>query len=202
MEETTYVLSIHDSIYTANVNHLLTTTAGRNTSTAEIQTGHDDNRECWFEKAGNILIGLKPDRFECAFGLGNDTCYDTDRGYEDPEWYWESSDGCVWGIGWRFGIPRLRGKGDITAEKAAHFLDFLSSALEVENKTQRSLDSLATTLENNVSQIILYKVQSAEFNLNDARVRKVVINALDTVAKTFDCTDKKWRKRAFKNGWQ
>jgi len=194
MEETTYVLSIHDSIYTANVNHLLTTDAGRNTSTAEIQTGHSFHRGCWFKKAGNILIGLKPDRFECAFGLGNDTCYDTDSGYKDPEWYWESSDGCVWGIGWRFGIPRLRGKGDITAEKATHFLDFLSSALEVENKTQRNLDGLASSLEDNVRHACLSKAQIAEFNLNDARVRKVIVNVLDTVAKTFDCTDKEWRE--------
>jgi hypothetical protein len=131
MEEVTYVLSIHDTIYTSNVNYLLTTTAGDNTSTEEIQSGDGANRESWFTtRGGTMLDGLKPGRLECAFGLGNDTCYDASRGYEDPEWYWKSSDGCVWGIGWRWGQPRLRGKGDITSMKAEHFLDFLRDSLK------------------------------------------------------------------------
>ena len=47
-----------------------------------------------------------------VFGPGDDTCTgEYQKGYTDPEWYWQASDGCVWGIGWRWGSPRLRGRG-------------------------------------------------------------------------------------------
>ena len=59
------------------------------------------------------------------------------KGYTDPEWYWQSSDGCVWGIGWRWGQARLRGRGGKlrdsgfwfdrpTPEAAAEFVAFLN----------------------------------------------------------------------------
>jgi len=33
------------------------------------------------------------------------------KGYTEPEWYWKSDEGEVLGIGFRYGIARLRGKG-------------------------------------------------------------------------------------------
>ena len=118
MEETTYTLSINDSEHTANVNHLL---SGRD--------GH--------YHPDNALDGLNPGSFEQVFGPGDESCYDPAGGYQDPEWYWKSSDGCAWEIGWRYGKPRLRGKGGITTSKAEHFLDFLHVSLETTNMTDR-----------------------------------------------------------------
>jgi hypothetical protein len=114
MEETTYILSINDSESTANVNYLLSGRGGHY---------HPDH----------ALLGLNPGSFEQVFGPGDDLCVDHSKGYTDPEWYWKSSDGCVWGIGWRWGQPRLRGKGQLTSEKAKHFVDFLHNALETMN---------------------------------------------------------------------
>ncbi len=115
MEEATYTLSINDSESTANVNYLL---SGRD--------GHGPGM------ADYALRGLNPDKFEQAFGPGADVGLPL-KGYTDPEWYWKSSDGCVWGIGWRWGQPRLRGKGNLSAEKANHFVDFLFNSLETMN---------------------------------------------------------------------
>ena len=113
MEEATYTLRINDCEGTANVNHLISGRAGR-------------------YHLGEALAGLTPDKFEQSFGPGADVDLPL-KGYTDPEWYWKSSDGCVWGIGWRWGQPRLRGKGELSAEKANHFVDFLFNSLETMN---------------------------------------------------------------------
>ena len=129
MEEVTYVLNNRNFIYTSNVTHLFTIAGDGNNTTAEIQSDHSGaHRETWFRKGAHLDM-LDPAMFTIVFGPGNGECYDPKRGYKDPEWYWESSDGCVWGIGWRFGITRLRGKGDINVNKASHFLDFLFDSL-------------------------------------------------------------------------
>ena len=58
-----------------------------------------------------------------------------DNGYEDPEWYWVSSKKQVWGIGWRWGQARLRGRGmpnhgtELTKEDAIEFVNFLIKKL-------------------------------------------------------------------------
>ena len=57
--------------------------------------------------------------------------------YTDPEWYFRSSDGCTWGIGWRWGQTRLRGRGSKlrssgfffdppSSDSAAEFVAFLN----------------------------------------------------------------------------
>tara|TARA_Y100000114_G_scaffold118646_1_gene113241 strand:+ start:1063 stop:1581 length:519 start_codon:yes stop_codon:yes gene_type:complete len=168
MEETTYTLSINDSEGTANVNYLLSGRDGRGVGDADLS-----------------LRGLNPGSFEQVFGPGDDLCYDPEGGYQDPEWYWKSSDGCVWGIGWRWGQPRLRGKGKLSAEKANHFVDFLFNSLHDRILTQ--------DLESAVVQLILDEAQGTEFDLSDARIRKAIVNALGEAAKTFDRTDEEWR---------
>ena len=171
MEETTYTLSIHESADTSNVNYLLKGCDGYY---------YPD----WAPRA--------IESFEHAFGPGNVTCYDPNRGYEDPEWYWKSSDGCVWGVGWRYGKPRLRGKGNVTTKKAEDFLGFLYNSLE--NRMDRELNNLTNDLESVVVQLILDEAQDAEFDLSDTRIRKTVVNALTKAAKTFDCSDEEWKE--------
>ena len=58
-----------------------------------------------------IVRSLMPYQLEEVFGMGQQGVYEPTRGYEDDEWYFESSDGCCWGIGWRWGQARLRGRG-------------------------------------------------------------------------------------------
>ena len=88
------------------------------------------------------LRTFTPGMVESVFGPGDDLCYQPSKGYTDPEWYWKSSDGCVWGIGWRWGSPRLRGKGPKQKlqngpfwvhpkkESAAEFVKFLEEEIK------------------------------------------------------------------------
>ncbi len=78
-----------------------------------------------------------PRDMELVFGLGHEVDIPS-KGYTDPEWYFQSSDGCVWGIGWRWGTPRLRGRGAKgnglfanrpAPEQAAEFVGFLIEKL-------------------------------------------------------------------------
>ena len=84
---------------------------------------------------------VMPRDVERVFGHGQEVGIPS-KGYTDPEWYFQSSDGCVWGIGWRWGEPRLRGRSSIrwknavgatwnpaTAEDAAEFVAFLQREL-------------------------------------------------------------------------
>jgi len=78
---------------------------------------------------------IAPRDVEKVFGPGSEDCYDEMKGYTDPEWYWVSSKQQVWGIGWRYGQARLRGRGmpnhgtKLTPEDAAEFVDFLVKEL-------------------------------------------------------------------------
>ena len=110
---TQFALDINASNGTSNLNHLL-----------------DPD----LHKMLNLLT---PGSVEAVFGPGDDLCYEPERGYDAPEWYWQSSDGSVWGIGWRWGSPRLRGRGPKQSlqdgpfwvhprkEAAAEFVKFL-----------------------------------------------------------------------------
>ena len=72
------------------------------------------------------LNTLTPGKLEDVFGPGDDSAYIPSKGYTDPEWYWKSSDGNVWGIGWRWGRPRLRGGGMNTNTVTAYeFMEYL-----------------------------------------------------------------------------
>lgn len=108
-----FTLDLNASNGTSNLNHLL----------------DSDLHE--------MLSLLTPGSVEAVFGPGDDLCYEPEKGYDAPEWYWQSSDGSVWGIGWRWGYPRLRGRGSDrknggsfwvhppTRESAAEFVKFL-----------------------------------------------------------------------------
>ena len=52
---------------------------------------------------------LTPSNFYEIFGPGE---YEPEpeRGYSEPEWYFEGPGGSVLGVGWRYGSIRLRGK--------------------------------------------------------------------------------------------
>ena len=87
------------------------------------------------------LRSFTPGMVEEAFGTGTDIDMPS-KGYTDPEWYWQSSDGCVWGIGWRYGSPRLRGRGSDrkgdggfwvhpTREAATEFVEFLGEEIKL-----------------------------------------------------------------------
>lgn len=81
-------------------------------------------------------------KFIEAFGAGDTSCYEPEKGYTDPEWYWRSETGCIWGIGWRNGWIRLRGRGSepkspggafytgVTEEEAMEFIEFLKEEID------------------------------------------------------------------------
>ena len=84
---------------------------------------------------------IQPRDIEAVFGPGENVDIPS-KGYTDPEWYWQSSDGSVWGIGWRWGTTRLRGRGPKQSlqngpfwvhpkeEAAAEFVNFLVRELD------------------------------------------------------------------------
>ena len=99
------------------------------------------------DQAQGILRSFTPRKVEECFGPGNarlvEDSYSRMKGYTDPEWYWISSKRQVWGIGWRWGEPRLRGRSQVgrknavgatwnpaTAEDAAEFVTFLQRELD------------------------------------------------------------------------
>ncbi len=53
---------------------------------------------------------IVPRDMEKVFGPGIDIDLPS-KGYTDPEWYFKTSDGIIFGIGWRRGQARLRGRG-------------------------------------------------------------------------------------------
>ena len=63
--------------------------------------------------------------------IGEPTC--EDFGYEDKgygaEWYFTAPNGNIVAIGFRWGVPRLRGNGVTTVNDVIEFVDFLQSQL-------------------------------------------------------------------------
>ena len=117
MAETKYTLSNGSSDGTSNVTGLL------------------------FPLQLEIIRKIKPQDMENVFGPGIDIDIPS-KGYTDPEWYFETSDGIIFGIGWRWGQTRLRGRGirgtnknhlqlrHPTQAQAVAFVDHLVQALE------------------------------------------------------------------------
>ena len=85
-----------------------------------------------------VMRLILPRDIEKVFGPGNDVDIPS-KGYTDPEWYFRASDGCIWGIGWRWGQARLRGRGAISRggffydgpapEAAAEFVAFITKEI-------------------------------------------------------------------------
>ena len=83
---------------------------------------------------------IVPRDMEKVFGPGIDIGLPS-KGYTDPEWYFKTSDGIVFGIGWRYGQARLRGRGKRGTKtnrlqlrhpsqaQATEFVDFLLQKL-------------------------------------------------------------------------
>tara|TARA_B100000131_G_scaffold214328_1_gene206074 strand:+ start:622 stop:990 length:369 start_codon:yes stop_codon:yes gene_type:complete len=117
MTETRFTLNNNASNGTSNLSYLLT------------------------GKHVEAIRSLTPVLLENEFGPGDEALYEPSRGYTDPEWYWEASNGSVWGIAWRWGSPRLRGRGGKQSnqdgpfwvhpkeEDAAEFIEFLVEQL-------------------------------------------------------------------------
>jgi len=90
------------------------------------------------EKNQQTMRLIMPRDVEKVFGPGEDLDIPS-KGYTDPEWYFRSSDGCVWGIGWRWGQARLRGRGatsrgnffynEPSPDSAAEFVAFITKEL-------------------------------------------------------------------------
>jgi len=102
--KTTQYIPTTDSNGTSNLNHLLS------------------------ERQLQVIRLMQPKDLAKVFGPGEDVDI-PEKGYTDPEWYFQSSTGCVWGIGWRWGQARLRGSGfsDLaTSTAAAEFVAFLN----------------------------------------------------------------------------
>ena len=91
------------------------------------------------EKDKQVMRLILPRDVEKVFGVGEPLDIPS-KGYTDPEWYFRSSDGCIWGIGWRWGKARLRGRGATsrgnffyespTPDSAAEFVTFLVRELD------------------------------------------------------------------------
>ena len=89
------------------------------------------------ERDRQVMSLIQPRDLEKVFGPGEDVGI-PEKGYTDPEWYWSSSDGTVWGIGWRWGRTRLRGRGPIgqgfffnhpSPDAASEFVQFINNEL-------------------------------------------------------------------------
>ncbi len=112
---TTQFIPSSDSNGTSNLSHLLS------------------------EKDNQVMSLIQPRDVAKVFGPGESVDI-PEKGYTDPEWYFKSSDGCVWGIGWRYGRTRLRGKGASmrsrhffehpSKDQAAEFVEYIVSELE------------------------------------------------------------------------
>ena len=74
MPETQFTLNFGASSATSNISYLLDS------------------------KHQEFLNTFTPVMIEDVFGPGNDSCDEISKGYTDPEWYWQASNGCVWGI--------------------------------------------------------------------------------------------------------
>ena len=85
MAETTYT-SHNDSLGTSNVTGLL------------------------FSQQLEAIRKIQPQDMENVFGPGLEVDIPS-KGYTDPEWYFKTPDGVIFGIGWRWGQTRLRGRG-------------------------------------------------------------------------------------------
>ena len=102
-----------DASGTFNINHYLV----QHTQSLLLPDGRAD----FFESIEETHIHV----------IGDPTCdlygYD-DKGYGN-EWYFKAPNGNIVAIGFRWGLPRLRGNGATTVQDVVEFVDFLESRL-------------------------------------------------------------------------
>jgi hypothetical protein len=104
-----------DSNMTSNISHLL------------------NDAEC------EEMYSITPELMSQTFGPGDDSLYEPERGYSDPEWYFKGPGGTVLGIGYRYGMTRLRGKNVenqfvTSQEVCATFLQQVLYSIELEQE--------------------------------------------------------------------
>lgn len=96
------------------------------------------------ETARGNLRGITPEELTRVFGEREVWCYEYERGYTDPDWNFKTGDKPeIVGIGFRWGVPRLRGKG-LTIETANDFIQYVTDTIAAENKR---LAPLSSTIE-------------------------------------------------------
>ena len=85
-----------------------------------------------------LINEITPAILTNRFGERTDVYIDPEKGYTDPEWYWEDKNASaslpsghkvIWGIGFRWGEVRLRGNSE-DAEAAKGFIKFLKNEIE------------------------------------------------------------------------
>ena len=79
-----------------------------------------------------LLRHVTPEKLSKTFGKREVKLYERERGYTDPEWYFKSPDGQVVGIGFRWGVPRLRGK-QLSEERANSFVKVVCAMIDITN---------------------------------------------------------------------
>ena len=90
-------------------------------------TGNGTSKICYCIEEKHIrdwLRTITPGLLTRVFGERTDWCEDPDKGYLDPEWYWNDDLGGTWGIGFRHGVPRLRGNWH-NSDAARRFVHYL-----------------------------------------------------------------------------
>ena len=76
------------------------------------------------------LKGITPESLTKVFGERKVELDEPDSGYTDPEWYFKLPDNQIAGIGFRWGVPRLRGS-NLTSKNANKFInDVVKSILD------------------------------------------------------------------------
>tara|TARA_R110000824_G_scaffold71823_5_gene183730 strand:- start:1360 stop:1707 length:348 start_codon:yes stop_codon:yes gene_type:complete len=103
------------------------TTFERADGTSNISSYLDAEDSAWIDT-------LTPAILTERFGKRTDIYDDPTRGYSDPDWYWNmlgfNEDHVeVWGIGFRWGKARLRGKSD-DSDEIKRFIGFLKNEIE------------------------------------------------------------------------
>ena len=82
------------------------------------------------DESFHLLRDITPEKLAKAFGEREVKYYEYERGYTDPEWYFKSPDGQVAGIGFRWGVPRLRGKC-LSEERANSFIKVVCAMISI-----------------------------------------------------------------------
>jgi len=78
------------------------------------------------------LRDITPENLAKTFGEREIGLYDYERGYTDPEWYFTAPNGQVAGIGFRWGVPRLRG-WNLSEERANNFIKAVCAMISIAN---------------------------------------------------------------------
>jgi hypothetical protein len=103
---------------------------------ADASTGTSMISHLLEQHTGSLL--LPDNRYEFFMDIDEEDCEilgtphtDEDGSYKGytKEWYFQAPSGSTIGIGFRWGVPRVRGDDNVTVQDAVAFVDFLRSEL-------------------------------------------------------------------------